>query len=90
MDEYLDRFIRFVLEVEKLDKAVQRTKNICMAQFGLRGGHVMCLCQLLRHPAGLTAAALARQCKVDRACVSRIVGELTDAGCIEAKPVGIT
>ena len=88
MNEYLDRFIRFMLAVEKLEKAVQRTKNICMAEFGLRGGHVMCLCQLLKHPAGLTAAELARQCEVDRAFISRTVAELTDAECICLKPVG--
>ena len=90
MQEHLNRFVRFLLATEKLEKAVQKTKNVCMSGIGLRGGYVMCLCQLRRHKEGITAASLARTCEVDRAFISRTLSELTDAGCVEQKSINGT
>lgn len=82
MKDYEKRFIRLTLSLEKISKALQKCKNDRMATLGLRGAHVMCLCQLRNAPGGLTAAELARRCEVDRAFISRTVAELTDSGCI--------
>ena len=90
MQEHLNRFVRFLLATEKLEKAVQKTKNVCMSGIGLRGGYVMCLCQLRRHKDGVTAASLARMCEVDRAFISRTLSELSEAGCVEQKSLNGT
>ena len=90
MQEYLNRFVRFLLAMEKLEKAVQKTKNVCMSGIGLRGGYVMCLCQLRRQKEGITAASLARMCEVDRAFISRTLAELAEAGCVEQKSLNGT
>ena len=85
MNEYCDRFIRFILALERVDKAVGAVKNQYMTPSGLRGSHVMCLCQLMKEPDGLTSAELARRCRVDRAFVSRTVGELSCEGYLSAE-----
>ena len=84
MSEYCDRFIRFILAVERVEKAVQSVKNQYMTQSGLRGSHVMCLCQMMKAPDGLTSAELARRCQVDRAFISRTVNELSGEGYLAA------
>ena len=85
MSEYCDRFIRFILAVERVEKAVQSVKNQYMTQSGLRGSHVMCLCQMMKAEGGLTSAELARRCQVDRAFISRTVSELSGEGYLSAK-----
>ena len=88
MNEYCDRFIRFILAIEQVEKAVQTVKNRYMSPSGLRGSHVMCLCQLMKEENGLTSAELARRCRVDRAFVSRTVTELTAEGILTAEEKG--
>ena len=85
MSEYCDRFIRFILAVERVEKAVQTVKNQYMTQSGLRGSHVMCLCQMMKAEGGLTSAELARRCQVDRAFISRTVNELVGEGFLSAE-----
>ena len=50
-----------------------------MSALGLHSSDAILLAVLSHHEEGLTAAALARECKVDRAAVSRALPALLDA-----------
>ena len=83
-----ERFETFVTAITQIYRCLQKLKNQEMADFGLRGSHVMCLYQLSCHEDGLTPARLAQLCEEDKAAVSRAVAELKDLGliCTSAEP----
>jgi DNA-binding MarR family transcriptional regulator len=70
------RFENFVGTVSNLNKEITRIKNEEMRRFGLNGTDGMCLYYLMKEPAGVTSAELARMMGVDRAVVSRSVTRL--------------
>ena len=70
------RFETFVTAISSINRSLQRLKSSEMADFGLKGTHVMCLYQLQQHPEGLTSSALAQLCDEDKAAISRTVAEL--------------
>ena len=72
----IERFETFVNTINQLYRSIQRLKTQEMADFGLKGTHVMCLFQLQKHPDGLTAANLATLCEEDKAAISRALQEL--------------
>lgn len=61
---HFERFVAFTLLHEEIGKSIQRIKTEYMQQFGLRSGDALFLAILARHPEGLSAAALARECGV--------------------------
>ncbi len=73
-----DRFIKFTLNIAKLNKLVQKLKTAGMKQFHLKGTHTLCIYQLLLHPDGMTSAELAAGCDLDPALVSRTLAALTE------------
>ena len=75
-----DRYIKFSLTVEQLAKNLQKLKNSCMAEFGLRSVHVTCIVRLGHSADGLTSAQLSEACDVDKSLISRVVGELEEKG----------
>lgn len=75
-----DRYIKFSLMVEQLAKNLQKLKNSCMAEFGLRSVHVTCIVRLGHSVDGLTSAQLSDACDVDKSLISRVVGELEEKG----------
>jgi len=77
-----ERFEDFVTTVSTLYKQIQKLKNLEMQEFGLKGPHVMCIFHLSRQPEGLTASDLCRLSGVDKAAVSRSLGELEALGYI--------
>lgn len=75
---YFDRFVAFATAIEKAHKTVQKIKTERMRLFGLRSSDAMCLVILSRHPEGLTMTALAKECRVDKAAVSRALRTLLE------------
>ena len=57
-------------------KSLEKLKSKGMGEFGLSGTHTMCMRQLYESQSGLTRTELARRCGVDRAQVTRVIGEL--------------
>ena len=74
----IQRFETFVTAITQINRSIQRLKSQEMANFGLKGTHVMCLYQLRRHPEGMTVGQLAQACEEDKAAVSRSVSELRE------------
>ena len=77
-----ERFVAFSLLNEEIAKSMQKIRTSYMGRFGLRSGDAICLAMLERHPEGLSAAALAKACKVDRAVISRTVPLLMEEGMV--------
>lgn len=57
-------------------KSLEKLKAKGMGEFGLSGTHTMCMRQLYEAPSGLTRTELAQRCGVDRAQITRVIGEL--------------
>lgn len=76
------RFDAFITQFMRIDRAFQRIKAQQMAEFGLKGAHVMILSHLGEYPEGLTAAMLSSLCVEDKAAISRSLRELEDKGLI--------
>ena len=76
------RFETFVTAIGQISRSLQKLKSSEMADFGLKGTHVMCLYQLQQHEAGLTAAQLTQLCDEDKAAISRSISELLDRGLV--------
>ena len=77
------RFEIFVTAIGQISRSLQKLKSSEMADFGLKGTHVMCLYQLQRHGEGLTAAQLAQLCDEDKAAISRSISELQERELVE-------
>ena len=58
------------------NKSLDRIKSRGMDEYGLSGTYTMCLRQLYAEPHGLTRTELAQRCYVDRAQITRVIGEL--------------
>ena len=75
----LERFVAFSMLTEESSKSMQRIKAAYMGTLGLYSGDALFLAVLEKHPAGLSATALARECKLDKAAVSRALPHLLAA-----------
>ena len=77
------RFEIFVTAITQIYRSIQKLKSQEMADFGLKGAHVMCLFQLQQHPEGLTSVQLAQECDEDKAAISRSIAELRQKGLVQ-------
>ena len=77
------RFETFVTAIGQISRSLQKLKSSEMADFGLKGTHVMCLYQLQQHESGLTSAQLVQLCDEDKAAISRCIAELQQRGLVE-------
>lgn len=82
----VDRFAQFTGAILTLYRYINKIKELEMAQWGLRGSHVMCLYYLGQYEEGLTAAQLTSLCKEDKAAISRTVAQLTQQQLIRRSP----
>ena len=57
-------------------KSIEKIKNRKMSEYGLTGTHTICMRRLFDVPEGLTRTQLANHCAVDRAQITRVIGEL--------------
>ena len=63
-------------------KHIERLKSKGMNEYGLSGTHTLCLRRLYEAEKGLTRTELARACQVDRAQITRVIGELLSKGLV--------
>lgn len=61
-------------------KSLERLKSKGMEEFGLSGTHTLCLRQLYDSANGLTRTELSYRLSVDRAQITRVIGELLEKG----------
>ena len=80
----IQRFQSLVSGITSCCKYIQHIKNMEMAEFGLKGTHVMCLFFLNQNPQGLTASRLCQLCDEDKAAISRTIATLQKDGFIAA------
>ena len=83
-----DRFNRFTVSVGKLYKQIQRLKAAGMKQYGLKGAHVAILHLLAGRAEGVSFQEICQTCDLDRALVSRELGELMRQGYIRKDAKG--
>ena len=57
-------------------KHLDRLKAKGMGDYGLSGTHTLCMRQMYHSPNGLTRTELAKRCGVDRAQITRVIGDL--------------
>ncbi len=75
-----ERFHHFVQLIDGIHKSVSRIKLTYSPVIGVKSVHLFWLYELLSHPEGLTAAALAVKTGVDRSLISREIEELRRGG----------
>ncbi len=63
-------------------RSIERIKAKQMSEFGLSGTHTICMRRLFESPHGLTRTELAARCGVDRAQITRVIGELIAEDCV--------
>ncbi len=69
-------------------KSLERLKSKGMEEFGLSGTHTLCLRQLYDSADGLTRTELACRLSVDRAQITRVIGELLEKGFVTETGTG--
>ena len=57
-------------------KSLEHLKAKGMGEYGLSGTHTLCIQKLFHAPRGLTRTELSRSCGVDRAQITRVIGDL--------------
>ncbi len=71
-----DSFERFAQMLSNATKSLYRLKSRCMSRYGLSSTHTACLRKLYENPSGLTKSEIADSCEIDKAQITRIIGEL--------------
>lgn len=69
-------FEAFNCLIGNASKSLEKLKAKGMGEHGLSGTYTLCLRQLYTFPDGMTRTQLARHCGVDRAQITRVIGEL--------------
>ena len=75
-----DRLEAFTTLVTNASRSITKIKHKGMEGYGLGSTHTVCLRKLHAAPEGLTRTQLAKACELDKAQISRIIGELSDKG----------
>ena len=78
----ISRFVRFSFTLAEIDRNLHKIMSDEMSALGLRGPQAVYLIRLNMHPAGLTAAELAKLCDRNKADVSRAMAEFEEEGII--------
>ncbi len=74
----VDSFERFGQMLSNASKSLYRLKSRYMSKYGLSSTHTVCLRKLYENPQGLTKSEIADFCEIDKAQITRIIGELKD------------
>ena len=73
-----DNFERFAQMLSTASKSIFRIKSKCMSKYGLSSTHTLCLRSLYEHSQGMTKREIADFCSIDKAQITRIMGELVE------------
>ena len=84
----MERFEKFALLIDGVQKNVQKFKNNIAPSLGVKSVHVLWIYELYIHPDGLTSAELAVKSNIDPSLISRELAALKRKGYItkEATP----
>ena len=82
-----DRFDTFSNCYMSAAKSINRLKEKGMAPYGLSSMHTRCIRSLYEFPTGLTRMQISKNCGVDKAQISRIIGELCEKGYVTENSV---
>ena len=80
----VDSFERFGQMLSNASKSLYRLKSRYMSKYGLSSTHTVCLRKLYENPQGLTKSEIADTCEIDKAQITRIIGELIDKNYVES------
>ncbi len=83
-----DRLEAFTTLVTNASRSITKIKHRGMAGYGLGSTHTVCIRKLCAAPDGLTRTQLAEACELDKAQISRIIGELSDKGYVVSPKSG--
>ena len=73
-----DNFERFAQMLSTASKSIFRLKSKCMSKYGLSSTHTLCLRSLYENSEGLTKSEISDKCHIDKAQITRIMGELVE------------
>ena len=76
-------FETFNFLISNTVKNMEKLKTKGMGDYGLSATHTLCIRHMYDSPDGLTRTELSRLCSVDRAQITRIIGELLAKGYVE-------
>ena len=79
-----DRYELFHQMISNASKTINRLKGRYMSRYGLSGTHTICLRQLFENEAGFTKSEIADCCDIDKAQITRIIGELMEKGYVSS------
>ena len=79
-----DNFERFAQMLSTASKSIFRLKSRCMSKYGLSSTHTLCLRSLYENAGGMTKSEISDYCDIDKAQITRIMGELVDKGYVVA------
>lgn len=82
------RFLKFSQLLDATNKRIKSLKTELAPQYGVKGVHAFWLCELYRHPEGLTASNLATETGIDRSMISREIAQLTRKGMVTVEGQG--
>lgn len=81
----IERFEQFSSTISSIYRYIQKIEREEMEKHGLKGGFAQYLMALHRHPDGVTAAQLCELCDMNKAAVSRAIGEMEECGLVTKK-----
>ncbi len=81
-----DRLEAFMTLITSASRSITKLKSRGMAVYGLGSTHTACVRVLYNAPNGLTRTQLSNKCELDKAQISRIVGELEEKGFVSESP----
>ena len=82
-----DRLDEFMTLIVGASRCVTKLKSRYMSRYGLGSTHTMCIRKLYSSKSGLTRTQISEACELDKAQVSRIIGELTQKGFVVEGPI---
>lgn len=78
----IERFERFSSAVSSVYRYIQKIEREEMEKQGLKGAFAQYLMALYRNPTGMTASQLCEACDMNKAAVSRAIGEMEECGLV--------
>lgn len=78
----IKRFEQFSSAFSSIYRYIQKIEREEMEKHGLKGAFAQYLMALHRHPDGMTASQLCEACDMNKAAVSRAIGEMEAAGLV--------
>lgn len=79
----MEIFSLFAVSLEKINKSINKIKNLKIAEYGIKSAHFNCMMHIDLADEGLTTTEISKDCGVDKAFVSRTTADLVKFGLIQ-------